>query len=351
MTKISSVSGLRDPVFIVGNSRSGTTLMSRILKLHSKVYFLNETFMFDEVSGIENDLSLLTHEELKVILSKLITIQRKGYYRREQIENYSSDVNAILEIYFSQEDRGLVSLMKSFYSHEADLNNKTIYGDQTPRHVFSINWLVEMFPGCKIINMVRDPRAILLSQKNKWKASRKLNQPDYEVWRTRFNYHPFTISLLWNRSIDAGEAAKKFNSKGVKITKTVVFEEFVKDAENCMRDICEFIDIDFEQEMMNVDVEMSSNASEDGKQGVSSTIANTWKSRLSQTEQVICEMTVGNRLKLYDYAISQSNISIISLIGWVVLWPIHIVVVFMMNMGRMGGNPFVFLISRLRPNK
>jgi omega-hydroxy-beta-dihydromenaquinone-9 sulfotransferase len=351
MNEIDLSSTPNDPVFIVGNSRSGTTLMSRMLRLHSKVYILDETFMFDETSSYEKEFMSLTNDELKSILRRCITIQRKGYYNKDLIEDYNDDVNCVMNIYYQSDSKGYVNFLKSFYAYEASLNNKIIYGDQTPRHVFSIIWIVKMFPNCRIINMVRDPRAILLSQKNKWKASKKFKQPVFEVWRTRLNYHPFTVSLLWNKSIDASVAVKNLYSNGAMVTKTIIFEEFVENSECSMKEICEFIGINFEPAMLEVDVEMSSDASEEGKRGVSTTVANTWKKRLSVTEQIICEKTVGERLNMYDYKTCNNKLSIIGLAGWALLWPIHIIVVILMNMGRMGGNPVTFLISRLKPNK
>ena len=55
-------------------------------------------------------------------------------------------------------------------------------GDQTPRHVFYIGELIEMYPGAKFVHMVRDPRAVLLSQKRKWKAGLRWNHPKFEIF-------------------------------------------------------------------------------------------------------------------------------------------------------------------------
>ena len=54
--------------------------------------------------------------------------------------------------------------------------------------------------------MVRDPRDVLLSQKNKWK--RKFlganDIPFFELLRARFNYHPYTISKMWKTAVNRG---------------------------------------------------------------------------------------------------------------------------------------------------
>ena len=60
-------------------------------------------------------------------------------------------------------------LFSAFLLYEALLNGKTIPCDQTPRNVFYIDEILKFYPQAKIINMIRDPRDVLLSQKRKWK--------------------------------------------------------------------------------------------------------------------------------------------------------------------------------------
>ena len=338
------------PVFIVGNSRSGTTLMSRILKLHSKVYVLNETFMFDEVSKYESTFNVLNDAEIEAIIRDLITIQRKGIYLKSKTERYLEDTNEIMRIYKSTGIYSLIGLLSAFYKYEANKNGKVIYGDQTPRHVFSIEWIIRLFPNCKIINMVRDPRAVLLSQRNKWKACKKYQQPIHEVIRAKINYHPFTISLLWNKSVDAAFSANKNKLYSPHI-KTVIFEELVEDSSAIVKSVCDFAGIEFEKNMLNVDVEMTSNLKNDGQKGVVSDIANTWKNRLSNSEVYICEKTVGLRLEHYGYKRLGNDFPDYGLIGWLLFWPPHIMIAILLNVSRMGGNPLNFFLTRLRANK
>jgi len=338
------------PVFIVGNSRSGTTLMSRILKMHSKVYVLNETFMYDEVSKFEKTFNQLDHSEIENILRNLVTIQRKGIYLKSRTEKYKTEIGEILNIYNNQNENSLVSLLRAFYKYEANERGKVIAGDQTPRHVFSIEWLVSLFPDCKIINMVRDPRAILLSQRNKWKACKKYKQPLHEIIRAKLNYHPFTVSLLWNKSIDAALTAEN-NNKSKSHVKTIVFEAFVQDSENTIKSVCDYIGIEFEKSMLNVDVEMTSNAKNDGKSGVVPDIADVWKSNLSMSEVYICEKTVGQRLNQYGYIKHGATMPGYGLVWWLLVWPPHIMIAMLLNMGRMGGNPLNFFLTRLRASK
>ena len=57
--------------------------------------------------------------------------------------------------------------------------------------------------------MVRDPRAVILSQRGKWTVAKKLGLPLKEIIRSFFNYHPITMSILWNKAISAGFSSEK----------------------------------------------------------------------------------------------------------------------------------------------
>ena len=95
-------------------------------------------------------------------------MQQEGYRTHGNPQRYLEEARAFLE--------GLTiypvtsaSLFKAFLCHELPENYRTIPCDQTPRNVFYIADILELYPEARIINMIRDPRDVLLSQKRKWK--------------------------------------------------------------------------------------------------------------------------------------------------------------------------------------
>ena len=69
--------------------------------------------------------------------------------------------------------------------------------------------ILELFPEAKLINMVRDPRDILLSQKKRWKRFWRPEQKMLELSvRTWMNYHPISPSRLWNAAVSAAGRAR-----------------------------------------------------------------------------------------------------------------------------------------------
>ena len=218
-----------DPFFIVGNSRSGTTLVSRILKNHPNIHVLNETHFFEEFISEIKGFSELDHDQLYQMVNLMITIQRKDYYRKSEYEEYPLEADKILADYEQTTDKSFAILNKIFFDYEAKKQNKKRAGDQTPRHVFYVDDIFLMYPCAKVVHMVRDPRAVLYSQKKKWTSGLRRKQPLFEVIRTFINYHPITMSILWCKAVNTGLAAEK--QHGPKKVKTLFFEELVKKPE------------------------------------------------------------------------------------------------------------------------
>ena len=94
-----------------------------------------------------------------------------------------------------------------FLSEITKKHGKIIACTQTPNNLFYIKDILQEYPHAKVINMVRDNRDVLLSQKHKWKRKFLGAQgiPLFESFRSMFNYHPITTSLVWNSSLSVTE--------------------------------------------------------------------------------------------------------------------------------------------------
>ena len=68
-----------DQIFIVGSSRSGTTMLSRILGNHSKIFTFRELHFFSRLcdSSLSSELS---NEESQRLLAKLLCVQKNGIF-------------------------------------------------------------------------------------------------------------------------------------------------------------------------------------------------------------------------------------------------------------------------------
>ena len=281
------------------------------------------------------------------MVNLMITIQRKDYYRKSQYEEYSEEANAILSEYEKADKKSFGKLNEIFFLQEAKIKGKIRAGDQTPSHVFYIDEIFLFYPASKIIHMVRDPRAVLYSQKKKWMSGMRYKQPLFEIIRTFLNYHPVTMSLLWRKAVAVGlKSEKRYGNNDVL---TLLFENLVSKPEFYIKKVCDFLDETFQPNMLDVSVELSATSSLEGKKGISKDVASSWRKGMSKTEIYICEKINKKMMEKLGYPLLRKRPNWLLLGAYAIWLPFSLGIAFFMNMGRMG-NPLKYLSRRLFQN-
>ena len=305
-------------VFIVGNSRSGTTMMSRIFGNHAETHAFNELHFFGNLESRQLNNSDLAKE--------LLDIERSNFLKKVSKDEHWEEVETMLTDPINQ-----VEVFQQFLTYETTKKNATIAVCQTPINVYHLDKILESFNQVKIINMVRDPRDVLLSQKNKWK--RKFlgaNQiPFVELLRARFNYHPYTISKMWNTAVNRGRV-KHQNIQ------TIKFEDLLQHPEKTIRDLCEFVGVSFDSRMLQVANIGSSSKQDQGADAIDSSKVFKWKKGgLSKAEIIISEKVNQEIINRLGY--EKSNITFsLGLIYQFIKFPFHIFIALLFNLHRMG---------------
>jgi hypothetical protein len=196
--------------------------------------------------------------------------------------------------------------------------------------------------------MVRDPRAVALSQKRKWKASLELKQPKKEVVRAFFNYHPITFSILWNKAIRASVKAEEQCSE--KNYRTVIFEELISNTPEKIKSICAFIGISYESNMINISIEGSSNTQYLNDKSYSETgskpnMNDLWKKKLNSADIFIIQKLTKEGMRYYRYKNMDVGLSLSILLKFI-YFPIHLIFSYILNVDRIG-NPVNYIKKRL----
>ena len=319
-------------IFIVGNSRSGTTMMRRVLGNHSNIYMLEELHFFEQLWSTSDKHTVISQEEAQTLASKLLFIQRDGYLSAMSIDKYQSEAQEIIKNI--KGDIFPHSVLNAFLFFETRKHDKSIPCEKTPQDVFYIGEILELFPGAKIVNMVRDPRGVMLSQKRKWKrramGAKFLTKKEQR--RLKINYHPITISKLWNSSI---RAAAKY--KDHPQLHTMYFEKMVNDSQIEIKNLCQFLEIDFSENMLMIPQVGSSNeADKPDEFGIKTERAGNWeKGGLNNGELWFCQNICGDNMKQFGYTVNKVNPNPLYILYYYISFPIKIVLAILFNLHRM----------------
>ena len=262
-------------------------MLGRVFGNHSQILTFAELHFFEQQisANMINRDSQWSKEKLVSMLERIITSSRDGFFCptiKGMYQDYAEDILA------SSKNNNPVLAYEAFLYKESAYYGKQIPCEQTPRYLFCAKEILKVFPDSLIINIIRDPRDVLLSQKNKWR--RRLfgakNIPFHEAIRAWINYHPYTITRLW---VSAIRVARHLDKESRFIS--VRFEALLQAPEKEVKELCRFVGIEFEANMLEVpQIGSSMGMDQPQKKGIDKSRIKGWRNGgLTKVELAICQ--------------------------------------------------------------
>jgi hypothetical protein len=268
------------PFFIVGNPRSGTTLLRFILSSHSRIYIPEET-------GFVPHLAHLTHQPLDPD-GVLSLVDQIGRMNREW-QGIVADRDAFCRSL--PEPAMLSDVLDALYRIRIAPHGASRWGDKGPSYVRWIPQLEKIFPHALYIHMIRDGRDCSVSAMKKWGAD-------------NWHYDTYYLMQNWQRNIQAGTQGAKL--LGEQRWLDVRYEEMVGNPEQTARRICEFLDEPFEPTMLDHTRLAKQLIAPTGhfevERPVTQATVENWRKRMSSFDQKVALRLCRDTLAQLDYA-------------------------------------------------
>lgn len=214
---------LRGPVFIVGCSRSGTTLLQQMLNAHSRLAIAPETHFvprFWERASTYGNLG--DDESFRGLLEDVAARAEFGDLGIER-ETFLAEAREI--------ERSFAGVLRLLLELFARAKGAEVMGEKTPAHVQHMARLLDAFPGARFVHVVRDPRAVV--------SSRLRQSWGHDTARDNARF--------WVEAVRA--ARRQAPALGGRLT-TIRYEDLVARTESVLRTVCAFLDVDFEPAML-----------------------------------------------------------------------------------------------------
>ncbi|MDX9742042.1 MAG: sulfotransferase [Gammaproteobacteria bacterium] len=284
-------------IFITGASRSGTTLLSFILRKHPQVLGLPELHYFGEFCdprrptdqpGLRNLMrgaaAIYARHERGVRLGSLQPCEP------DELRSHARARAAALLDRLAEGQRDPYSVFAAAVGELASDSGRSIVCEQTPRNIFYAEALLNAYPDARIVHMVRDPRAVMASQKRRWKRRRLLANRDAlstaDALRAWVNYHPYTMAALWSRA-----TAEAIRLRSHPRFLMIRFEDLLARPDETVRKVCHHLDLEFNRGMLEVPQVNSSHESSaaGARPGFNVEAIDAWRRSLTTAEIAVTE--------------------------------------------------------------
>lgn len=299
-----------EAIFIVGVSRSGTSLMRKILNASDKIAISWENHFFGHLIASEGarhrfkqfgDLS--NDDNVRKLVDYIYSddFRKSSRYRDVSAQwrwiAEKADKEDFLQRVLDSDrsERALFMIMMRVF---ADKKGKLIMGEKTPAHVRYVPTILEWFPNGRVIHMIRDPRGIFVSELRRRK---KADTVPYKQLR-RFNflfkiYIMLQTTIVWLESI---YRCRKYTRRYPHNYYPVRFEDLVKDPINQVERLCNFLNVDFQDKML--DQFVVSDGFQAGQDGFDSQAADRWRQQIDRWINTWFLLWFRKDLKEFGYA-------------------------------------------------
>jgi hypothetical protein len=224
-TVAAHATGLREPAekrdpapFLIGASRSGTTLLRAMLGAHPDVAMLSET-------GFAPQLA-------EMIRSEPMTVERtiKVMAAAGPLEDHGVTEAEMRERLEAMDDLKAAAVLRSFYEAAAASAGKSRWGDETPSYLKRERRLQRALSEARFIHVIRDGRDTLAAKPG-----------DIDVGSA------LATGQRWEKKIRSARQQEHL----MEHYSEVRYEDLVADTEATLRGLCELLELEFHPAMID----------------------------------------------------------------------------------------------------
>jgi len=213
------------PFFVLGAARSGTTMLRLMLNRHSRLAIPFEShFLRRVLEELTTHRPLETAEVLR--MADIVTAERN-------FQTWHLDAAQVRQELIRRAPAPLAQLVDVLYRMEIAPSGKPRWGDKTPYYYICWRQLMGLFPGSRLIHIIRDGRDVNLSlEKVGWHGPTASDRARY-----------------WQQRVEMAQAAAR--ELGPERNLIVRYEEVVLNTRATLELICDFLKEEFEPMMLN----------------------------------------------------------------------------------------------------
>jgi hypothetical protein len=246
------------PIFIVGPHRTGSTLWHNIIAMSPGILrlaeprFLSRPGQRDFLFFVKTQIGTLADDgNVERMVQLCVSGEKRPglegvFWRFHHLDAAAkAGLGRAMTESIKQSDRSLGAIARIIIEETTRFSGCSRACVKFPVDVGHLGELLEWFPDCKVVHITRDPRAVALSKSNDpyGTALRVLKHPRLASFIRRAMMGLVVAQYWWTARIHSKfQACSNY--------RLFRYEDLLADPERTLRELCEFIEVDFIETML-----------------------------------------------------------------------------------------------------
>jgi hypothetical protein len=281
-----------DPFFIVGNDRSGTTMLRLIFDRGPDAAIPPESMFLTDYAAAFEAGGPRDEQAARQLMQEV--------WRHPKVRLWDLPPQPpALPPGLAPRDAYRFIVAAPFEAYAAR-HGKPRWGDKTPHYVHHVDHLLRLWPGARVVVLVRDGRDVALSL-------RRMPFGPNNAW---------AAAQWWARGIRAGVRAQRRHPAAVR---TIRYEDLARAPREEVPRLCEFLGLSYREDMLALEKADRERIVRDQASwfptlfdGINTVAVGRWEREMSRRDQRIFAALAGAELEQLGYAVAPGPVAAIT---------------------------------------
>jgi hypothetical protein len=265
--------------FIVGMTRSGTTLLREMFSSHPEVFIPDESQFLIEICRNHEKYESEEGLDLARFVSDLC--------HDPKFEWWGPTCEEARVVLSRASPTSFSDALRELFLCVVRQEGASRYGDKTPQVVGLLPIFADLFPEARFIHLIRDGRDVALSHLSIESGIDSVEE----------------VAIVWKRQVQRGR--NYGHQLGPGRYREVLYEDLIGDTEGVLRSLCTFVELEFDARMLSY-YERPSKALDPEPQHASVRLPPTnrlrdWRHQMSRKDIEVFEALAGDVLVSIGY--------------------------------------------------